>query len=69
MKPANFPERKNQRRIRAYERLCRQLAESSNADDTGRLVREASRLEILILESARHIRTKKNHSLRSISTS
>jgi hypothetical protein len=60
MKPANFPERKNQRRISALNRLL--AKDKASAYEIGVL---RSR----ILESARHIRTKKNHSSRSIGTS
>jgi hypothetical protein len=74
-KPANFPGRVNDRRLRALERIERQLASGTKcnsgvkypltAEDASRLTREANALGLNIVPEvrARAVRTKKTKAL------
>lgn len=57
MKPANFPERVNQRRMRALER-CGDRVEHVEAHPS--LASEIASLRSAIAQSARDVRTKKH---------
>ena len=65
MKPCNFPERVNQRRKDALERLYRWLVSYKGLKHLNYRVplteREIETLESRIVTSARHVRTKKDH--------